>query len=126
MLTILNWLRYLTTVLPLHLNNDLNYFIFIIIIFFIIGLPAFSLCMYVCMYVWLRLVFATARGLSLVAVSGGHSCCGTRALGTRASAVVAHGLSCSAARGILLEQRSNPCPLHWQADSHPLRHQGAP
>ncbi|KAJ8782930.1 hypothetical protein J1605_009538 [Eschrichtius robustus] len=33
------------------------------------------------------------------------------------SAAVAHGLSRSAARGILPDQGSNPCPLHWQADS---------
>ena len=39
---------------------------------------------------------------------------------------MAHGLSCSAARGILPDQGPNPCPLHWQADSQPLRHQGSP
>ena len=33
------------------------------------------------------------------------------------SAVVARGLSCSTACGIFLDQGSNPCPLHWQADS---------
>ena len=33
------------------------------------------------------------------------------------SVVVAHGLSCSAACGILPDQGLNPCPLHWQADS---------
>ena len=42
------------------------------------------------------------------------------------SVVVAHGLSCSAACGIFPDQGSNPCPLHWQADSQPLRHQGSP
>ncbi|KAJ8783863.1 hypothetical protein J1605_008906 [Eschrichtius robustus] len=42
------------------------------------------------------------------------------------SVVVAHGPSCSAACGILPDQGSNPCPLHWQADSQPLRHQGSP
>ena len=30
---------------------------------------------------------------------------------------MAHGLSCSAACGIFPEQGSNPCSLHWQADS---------
>ena len=40
-----------------------------------------------------------------------------RALGVWASVVVAHGLSCSAACGIFPDQRSNPRPLHWQADS---------
>ena len=41
-------------------------------------------------------------------------------------AVVAHGLSCSTACGIFPDQGSNPCPLHWQADSYPLCHQGSP
>ena len=79
------------------------------------------------------------QGLSLVAASGGHSssqCAGlslTRHLLLRStssrragSVVVAHGPSCSAACGILPDQGSNPCPLHWQADSQPLRHQGSP
>ena len=79
------------------------------------------------------------RGLSLVVASGGHSssrCTGLslsrplflRSTGSRraGSGIVAHGLSCSAACGIFPEQGSNPCPLHWQADSQPLRHQGSP
>ena len=79
------------------------------------------------------------RGLSLVAASGGHSssrCVGLSLLqplllwstGSRraGSVVVAHGPSCSAACGIFPDQGSNPCPLHWQADSQPLRHQGSP
>ena len=32
----------------------------------------------------------------------------------------------SAACGIFLDQGSNPCILHWQADSLPLSHQGSP
>ena len=40
------------------------------------------------------------------------------------SAVVTLGVSCSTARGVFLDRGSNPCPLHWQADSYPLRHQG--
>ena len=47
-------------------------------------------------------------------------------LQTRSSVVVAHRPSCSAACGIFPDQGSNPCPLHWQADSQPLRHQGSP
>ena len=31
-----------------------------------------------------------------------------------------HGLSCSVGRGILPNQGSNLCPLHWQVDSLPL------
>ena len=42
------------------------------------------------------------------------------------SVIVAHGPICSAACGIFPDQGSNPCPLHWQADSQPLRHQGSP
>ena len=42
------------------------------------------------------------------------------------SVVTARGLSCSSACGIFLDQGSNPCPLHWQADSYPLCHQGSP
>ena len=51
-----------------------------------------------------------------------------RSTGSRraGSVIVAHGPSCSAARGILPDQGSNPCPLHWQADPQPLRHQGSP
>ena len=36
------------------------------------------------------------------------------------------GPSRSAACGIFRDQGLNPCPLHWQADSQPLRHQGSP
>ena len=94
---------------------------------------------YLFIYLWLCWVFVSARGLSLVAASGGHSssrCAGlsvTRPLllwstGSRraGSAIVAHGPSCTAACGIFPDQGSNPCPLHWQADSQPLRHQGSP
>ena len=79
------------------------------------------------------------RGLSLVAASGGHSSSWRaglslsqplllRSTGSRraGSVVVGHRPSCSAARGILPDQGSNPCPLHWQADSQQLRHQGSP
>ena len=92
-------------------------------------------------YLWLCWVFVSARGLSLalVAASGGHSssrCAGLslsqplllRSTGSRraGSVVVAHGPSCSVACGIFPDQGSNPCPLHWQADSQPLCHQGSP
>ena len=56
------------------------------------------------------------RGLSLRSTGSRRAC----------SVVVAHGTSCSAACGIFPDQGSNPCPLHWQADSQPLRHQGSP
>ena len=104
-------------------------------------LLTFFLCMYVCMYVCmygfvgssflcegsLQLWQAGATlhrgawashylGLSLPST-------GSRRAG---SVIVAHGPSCSAARGILPDQDSNPRPLHRQADSQPLRHQGSP
>ena len=93
-------------------------------------------------YFWLHCVFVAVRGLSLVVASGGYSslwCVGfslqwllllrnmgsrragsvvvTRGLQSTGSVAVAHGLSCSAACGILPDQGSNACPLHWQADS---------
>ena len=84
-------------------------------------------------------VFVSARGLSPVVTSRGHSssrCAGLspsrplllRSTGSRrtGSVVVTHGPSCSAACGIFPDQGSNPCPLHWQADSQPLCHQGSP
>ena len=37
-----------------------------------------------------------------------------------------HGLGCSVACGIFLDQGSNPCLLHWQVDSLPLSHQESP
>ena len=42
------------------------------------------------------------------------------------SAATAHGLSRSAARGISLDQGSNPCPLHWQADPPTTEPPGKP
>ena len=65
-----------------------------------------------------------ARGLSLVMANGAtlpycvqasrcdcFSCCRAQVLGTWASVVVGHGLSCSTACGILLNQGSNLYPL---------------
>ncbi|XP_066862771.1 doublecortin domain-containing protein 2 isoform X1 [Kogia breviceps] len=46
--------------------------------------------------------------------------------GRAGSAAMAHGPSRSAARGIFPDRGTNPCPLHRQADSQPLRHQGSP
>ena len=51
--------------------------------------------------------------------------CEAQALGERASAVVAHGLSCSAAGGILPNQGSNQCPLNCKSDSYLLDHLGS-
>ena len=94
---------------------------------------------YLFIYLWLCWVFVSVWGLSRVAASGGHSssqCAGLslsrplllRSTGSRraGSVIVAHGPSCYTACGIFPDQGLNPCPLHWQADSQPLRHQGSP
>ena len=94
---------------------------------------------YLLIYVWLCWVFVSVRGLSLIAASGDHSssrCVGLslsrplllQSTGSRraGSVAVAHGPSCYAACGIFPDQGLNPCPLHWQADSQPLCHQGSP
>ena len=69
------------------------------------------------------LLFIVVRGLFIAVAS---LVCIAWALGAWASVIVAHGLSCSAACGIFPDQGSNLCPLHWQVDSQPLRHQGSP
>ena len=94
-----------------------------------------------CIYwFWLHGVFVAASGCSPSVDSGGSSRARVlgrlvavaslvaehRLKGVKASVVVAHRLSCSAACGIFPNQGSNPCPLHWQMDSLPLGHQGSP
>ena len=67
-------------------------------------------------------LFIAVRGpLTIMASLVGST--GSRRAG---SVVVAHGPSHSAACGIFPDQGSNPCPLHWQADSQQLHHQGSP
>ena len=94
---------------------------------------------YLFIYLWLCWVLASVRGPSPVAASGGHPPSRRagpspsrplllRSTGSRraGSAIVAHGPSRSAARGIPPDQGPNPCPPHRQADPQPLRHQGSP
>ena len=47
-------------------------------------------------------------------------------MGPRACRLQSRGLGCSTICGIFLEQGWNPCFLHWQVDSYPLRHQDSP
>ena len=67
-------------------------------------------------------VFIAVCGLSLTAMSRGDSLVGVlRLLTVVVSLVVehrlwAHKLSCSVACGILTDQGSNLCRLHWQED----------
>ena len=71
----------------------------------------------------------------MVAHCGGFSGLRAQALGARASVVaymgsvvMTHGLNCSVACWVFLDQRLNLCPLHWQVDSFSgsLYHQGSP
>ena len=75
------------------------------------------------------LLIAVRGPLTIVASLVAEHRLQTRRLSSRGSpgsVAVAHGPSCSAACGIFPDQGSNPCPLHWQADSQPLCHQGSP
>ena len=116
-----------------HISPDCLLLDFLFIYLFIYSLIDWLIDWLLC---W---VLVSVRGLSLVVVSGGHSssrCAGLslswplllRSTGSRhaGSVIVAHGPICSAACGILPDQGSNPCPLHWQADSQPLCHQRSP
>ena len=116
-------------------SKPYHVFFFVFFKFF----SAFFFLIFKFIYLWLCWVFVSVRGLSLVVASGGHSssqCTGLslsrplllRSTGSRraGSAAVAHGPSCSTACGIFPDQGSNLCPLHWQADSQPLHHQGSP
>ena len=118
-------------------NICLSLFFFLNIFLFFKGIPLFFYYLFI--YFWLCWVFVSVQGLSLVAASGGHPssrCAGlslSRPLLLRStssrragSVIVAHGPGCSAACGIFPDQGLNPCPLHRQADSQPLRHQGSP
>ena len=65
---------------------------------------------------WLLLLQSTDSGCS------GFSTCSTWAQWLWFTGLVALSATC----GNFRDQGSNPCPLHWQADSYPLYHQGKP
>ena len=119
--------------LPVTMSGFRIFFVVYLFILF------YFILFYLFIYFWLCWVFISMRGLSLVVASGGHSssrCAGLslsrplllQSTGSRraGSVIVAHGPSWSTACGIFPDQGSNPCPLHWQADSQPLCHQGSP
>ena len=102
----------------------------LVLFFFLKNVLLISFKFYLFIYLWLCWVFVSVRGLSPVVASGGHSlsrCTGLspsrpfslRSTGSRraGSVIVAYRPSCSVACGIFRDQGSNPCPLHWQADS---------
>ena len=85
-------------------------------------------------------VFVSARGLSLVAASGGHSSsrcaglslsrplsyCGAQAPDAQAQQLWLTGLVAPRHVGSSQTRARTRVPLHQQADSQPLRHQGSP
>ena len=92
---------------------------------------------YFILFFWLCWIFAAVCQLSLVAVSWGCSRVAVLILLTLVASLVEGALECWLSRygtqalvahacGIFLDQGSNLCPLHWQADSYPLDHQGSP
>ena len=104
--------------------NKFIYFYFIYFIFGCLGSSLLSVG-----FPYLGRAGATLCCGAWASHCGGFSCCGARALGVRASVVVAHGLQgpgsvvvaqglrCFVACAVFLGQGSNPCPLHWQVDS---------
>ena len=114
----------------------LSYFFFKKFLIFFLSFN-FYLCIY--LFIYLFMVVLGLRFCARAFSSCGNSsswCAGLsssrplllRSTGSRhaGSAIVAHGPSCSMACGIFTDQGSNPYPLHWQADSQPLCHQGSP
>ena len=80
---------------------------------------------FICLFLAALWVFIAVHGLLCLRPSGAALLCGVwashcsvfsyrraQALGSWASVVLS--------RGIFPNQESNPCPLHWQADSQPL------
>ena len=63
---------------------------------------------------------------SSVAATHGLSSCGSPALEHRLQSGGTQAQLLTQACGIFLDQGSNPCLLHWQAESLPLNHQGSP
>ena len=82
--------------------------------------PLFFFLRFTCLF-WPRWVFLAAYGLSLVAETGGYSPVAVRGL----LIVVVPRLSYPSARAIFPDQGLSPRPLHRQADSYPLDHQGS-
>ena len=102
------------------------FILFLVVLGFPCCVPAFSSCGK------RGLLFIAVCGFLIAVASRGRawapgleaSVAVARKLESVASAVVAQGIICSMACGIFPDQGLNLCPLHWQADSHPLYYQG--
>ena len=82
----------------------------------------FSLCLVIFKILCL-FIYGLAGSLLLREL---FSTCSSQALEHRINSCGAQVFSCSAARGIFLDQGLNLCLLYWQADSSPLSHQRGP
>ena len=82
---------------------------------FSLALESLSYCLVV--VAWTSHSGGFSRGVQALWLTG--PLVGIPGLWSTGSIVVSVGLSCSAACGIFLVQGSNPCLLHWQADSLP-------
>ena len=93
----------------------LFFFLNLLIIYLVIwGCAGSSLLYSGFLWFWrARLLFVAVRGLLVVVAS----LVAKHRLWVVSLIVVACGLSCSKACGILQDQGSNPCALHWQVDS---------
>ena len=103
---------------PLFVFSNIFY---IVLLFFLVALGLLNCC----------------SGFPQLQCEGVTLCCGIKAshrggffcqsTGSRSMGFsrFGDGLSCSTACGIFLDQGSNPCLLHWQADSYRLYHQGS-
>ena len=96
-------------------NQRINYFLKNVIYF--LFLAALGLCCYAQAFSSCGEPGLHSNCSALASHCGGFSHCKAWALGSQASVVGAHRLSCSAACGIFLDQGSNLCPLHQQVDS---------
>ena len=103
------------------LGGHLCFFFFFLNLFFYLFMAVLGLC-------FCARAFSSCGkwGPLFIAVHGRPLLLWSTGSRRTSSAIVVHGPSCSAACGIFPDQGSNPCPLHWQADSQPLCHQGSP
>ena len=62
---------------------------------------------------WVRWAYCGGLSLQSTGCGAGFSSCGSWAIQSEGSVVVAHRLRCSEACGIFLDQGLNPCPLQW-------------
>ena len=94
----------------LHFLNKFSYFI--ILFYFFIVFSVLGLCCCTWAFLWLQRAGATLRCGARASHCGGFSCCREQALGTRASVVVARGLSSCGSRA--LECRLSSCGAQAQ------------